>query len=496
MKKYVLIVMIFVVAAGFYAQAASDAECAAFLKIHKNATCTSETPQSLIDAVKQYGFSENVAEAKEYIRSITKNLRNSNAPPTCPGNIDRLNNTFVVCAANFLKAAESVYGKGSVTVVSAYRPPRDLGDGCGNNRAAGGATHSQHQRGLALDISPSGKATLPKLWRFAHDNPQFGVCFPYLRGDPPHMGMAGINSGEARRCANQGVTKICSGSPTFNPVDPDYNPHYAQSVNTGHENDLTASDDWDGAGLGGAGDSTFGSPYDGQYTGPDVPEDVEGNMGPGDVNLDDEEFDPQDYDENSETENSGEDDGYYNSDDYDEDWYGTGSETNGQSNDSVSTDAATINNSSVNSQQTAAEIAAQEQEIAAKIEKRGLIYNIISNPSLLTGDMAKKSWSALFGDKSEKETAQGEIYSHIAEKEALKREEREVVNVFPPAETSSELHYTPWYSIYSTRSEPIDNLHPVADLLYKDLPPQEEFSPWKNMWRTMKSIGNDIWNTS
>ncbi|GEM_PF-7090552 len=218
------------------AHAASKEECELLWGINPNVVCDASTPISDLD--RSLGITSQVAKAKQYLLSIARDLRGSKAPPTCEQNIYRLNNTFSVCSAHFLKAYQSVYGEGSVYVVSAFRPPEDLGDGCGSNKAAGGAEHSNHIYGRAMDVAPAGRDSSYKtLQSFARENPQFGVCFPYLPEytggsfyDAPHMALAGIGTGEARRCALQGVTSYCDGSPKFDPNQ--INPEHANVVET------------------------------------------------------------------------------------------------------------------------------------------------------------------------------------------------------------------------------------------------------------------------
>jgi len=43
------------------------------------------------------------------------------------------------------------------------------------------------------------------------------VCFPYLGADRPHMALAGTNTGEAQRCAAQGIASACAEGGAFDP---------------------------------------------------------------------------------------------------------------------------------------------------------------------------------------------------------------------------------------------------------------------------------------
>jgi len=212
------------------AEGATPGECAVLVGANPSIKCDSSTVVSNLD--KTLGITDSVSEAKAYLKTLTQDLRNSAAPPTDPSNIDRLNNTFAVCSAKFLKAYQTVYGKGSAVIVSAYR------DGpSGANRRAGGAPNSKHTHGLALDINPKGRGSYQTLWDFAKKNPGFAVCFPYLSGDRPHMGFAGGFGGEAAKCKAQGVKETCPGAPEF-----DHTPQYstpsdlAQNFNSSQSN--------------------------------------------------------------------------------------------------------------------------------------------------------------------------------------------------------------------------------------------------------------------
>lgn len=155
------------------------------------------------------GFSEDVGAAKKYLFSIARNLRDSQAPPDWE-HIKPLDPTFAVCAANFLKAYADE--RGPVAVVSACRscPGGDPGE----NARAGGVPNSRHTKGLALDVNPIGRgSSYQTLWAFARQHPEYGVCFPHLGADPPHMTLTGADSREGNKCMRQSVTKICSGAP-------------------------------------------------------------------------------------------------------------------------------------------------------------------------------------------------------------------------------------------------------------------------------------------
>src|SRR3989344_3040642 len=163
------------------------------------------------------GITGDVGAAKAYLKSLPKKPLSSCAPPN-DQNIERLNSKFSVCAANFFKAYTQRYS--GVVITSAFRDgqPGTAGDGSGKsaNSCAGGASGSNHMLGLAIDVYPAD-GNFPQIWNFARANPQFGVCFPYLAGDRPHMATAGFNTAEAAACARQGV-RPCEGGGIVDPV--------------------------------------------------------------------------------------------------------------------------------------------------------------------------------------------------------------------------------------------------------------------------------------
>jgi hypothetical protein len=163
-------------------------------------------------------------EAVTYLKSIRREGLSRCAPPENDKNIEGLNQTFAICAAQFLRAYQERYGQ--IIIRSALRSGENgsAEDGSGRtaNQCAGGAPSSNHMRGVAMDVNPANDSMYPTLWKFASDNPQFGVCFPHQLGganttgysDRPHMILAGIGGSEGGACARQGVTRPCSGLPT------------------------------------------------------------------------------------------------------------------------------------------------------------------------------------------------------------------------------------------------------------------------------------------
>ncbi|MCD5384551.1 MAG: D-Ala-D-Ala carboxypeptidase family metallohydrolase [Candidatus Pacebacteria bacterium] len=221
-----LALLILITAAPQVVLAATEAECTSLgFDAYPSTNCNEDT--LVTDTDRALGVTSQVADAKAYLLSVAKDLRGSKAPPTCPANIHRLNNTFAVCLSRFIKAANSEYGEGAAILVSAFRSPdskETLQNGCGNNAAAGGSKTSNHMYGRAADIIAGNGINLETLRAFTEANPQLGVCFPYVPlrlpgayNDPWHMALAGIDTGEARACARQGITSYCNQSPQYDP---------------------------------------------------------------------------------------------------------------------------------------------------------------------------------------------------------------------------------------------------------------------------------------
>ncbi len=202
------------------------------------------------------GVSNSASEAKEYLLSIAEGLSGTQAPP----NRDRvfmLNDTFAICAANFIKNYTRTTGV-AIKLRSAVRcgPNSPSSWSCDRteNARAGGATGSNHQTGLAIDINPAD-GNYPRLWKAANSDPSQGVCFPYLNGDRPHLALAGTGTGESARCVLQGVTKACSGAPAFNPNAQPY------VAGTGSGNVPTGGTNQTGGMLAPVSSNPFANPY-------------------------------------------------------------------------------------------------------------------------------------------------------------------------------------------------------------------------------------------
>lgn len=172
--------------------------------------------------IAQAGVTADVGEAKQFLVSRIGDTNSCKVQRVTPQMaIDGLNSAFATCAARFFKEYENRYNT-KVRITRASNPIQCEAELCRNNAGCGGymnspAPNSNHVKGIALDVT---NANQRQMMLFAKQNPQFGVCFPFLDHprfkDDVHMILAGINSGEARLNGCQGVTKACDGV-TFNP---------------------------------------------------------------------------------------------------------------------------------------------------------------------------------------------------------------------------------------------------------------------------------------
>lgn len=172
--------------------------------------------------IAQAGITADVGEAKQFLVSRIGDTNSCKIQRVTPQMaIDGLNSAFATCAARFFKEYESRYST-KIRINRASNPRQCEAELCRNNAGCGGymnhpAPNSNHVQGVAIDVSAANQR---QMMLFAKQNPQFGVCFPFLDHptfkDDVHMILAGIQSGEARLNGCQGVTKQCDGV-TFNP---------------------------------------------------------------------------------------------------------------------------------------------------------------------------------------------------------------------------------------------------------------------------------------
>lgn len=162
----------------------------------------------------QIGINADVGQAKQYLKSLPRT-----GSATDDSNMDKENDAFAICAANFLKEYQQRYG--GVQILAAYRSPAYDAKMCVNNPACGALMNNpnpngNHQRGLAMDVKAT-TADQQTLALFARNNPQFGVCFPFTLGgvtgagtpDTVHMILAGGPGSESSGVGCRGVTRAC-----------------------------------------------------------------------------------------------------------------------------------------------------------------------------------------------------------------------------------------------------------------------------------------------
>lgn len=151
------------------------------------------------------GIDQTAEEAKQYLKSLP-----------CPSGkcyIENINNSFAVCAANFFKEFQQRYGR--VTINRAWNSVENEARLCRNNPGCGGfmnspAPQSNHTKGVAMDVSAGNHQIT--MANFAKQNPQFGVCFPFVGSsfkDDVHMILAGIPGSEPRVVGCAGVVRAC-----------------------------------------------------------------------------------------------------------------------------------------------------------------------------------------------------------------------------------------------------------------------------------------------
>lgn len=172
----------------------------------------------------EVGIGENAEVAREYLKSLDAGMSGQCTPLF--EQYGRVNGSFAICAAQFLKAYQQEYGR--VYVNRAFnnvacetdmckRGPPGVGNvGCGGFAriaVSGGLVYSSHTTGLAMDVAVAegvGSAQQLKLIEFANKNPRFGLCFPITSWDRVHLVAAGFReNGESNMCANIGVKDRC-----------------------------------------------------------------------------------------------------------------------------------------------------------------------------------------------------------------------------------------------------------------------------------------------
>ncbi len=462
MKKCILIVIIFV---------AVPVVCV-------YAKTLPETPTEedrLREAGKYLGANCDVSEAFAYLATVKGGNMLGIQPRQGNPGIDA---NFACRLAGYIKAVKAL---GCVPkFISGYRNYKKQLDMCGYAGKPGCSRpgYSCHQYGAAVDLSgaSNGEGCKQATGELAE---KYALIFGYSAKAmvPPINREVGKNHFQCIENKTSGTSSGCNknacGTGTPPPPDPtqwDYNMYSRDPGPDPYHDNYEIPPDYTSTDPNYA--TLIDNTYDGQYTDSDFYEDTEGDTDW--VNL-----------ENPEDEvATGTDDSYGNySYDEDEDWsWLSGGETDEQGGSGGSIDQANQDIATPQNTLTADEIAQRQKEVE-KIKERSLVYNIITNPSLFTGDMAEKSWTALFGDEKEKEVAQNKIYEFIAEKEILQRQEqeREVAQISTPPDIFSEINSEPWN--FEQREESITEVLAVGDLLSKDIPPQESFPWWRIMLR-------------
>ena len=170
---------------------------------------------------KDVGMDPSAAAA--YLKSLPRGWAGSSGKDCntyADKNIDKLNGEFRVCAAKFLKAYTAQHG--AVTITSGHRDGEEAKCVCvGEPGMCGflkvdtdgkpiGGRGVGHQYGTAIDVWPFTPAevkkysndqsqpvndTVEKIQKFARDNPQFGVHFPFGMRDRPHLEPTGKGCG-------------------------------------------------------------------------------------------------------------------------------------------------------------------------------------------------------------------------------------------------------------------------------------------------------------
>ena len=223
------------------------------------------------------GISGDAGEAKAYLLSIARNLRNSAAPPT-KERIDPLNASFAICEAKFLKAYTNAHGP--IYVVSAFRcgpnSPSEIKCDRSENARAGGAGASNHQVGLAVDVNPAD-GNYAQAHSFAQSNQQYGVWFRLGMDDRPHMEPVNKSSPSCDGVAGTPADSPGSGG---NTPSSGYSQALRDYLGGGQQNGGGGDMGGGGMGSGMGGGGTGGGMSGGGSGGGQVPTGIQG-FGPG-----------------------------------------------------------------------------------------------------------------------------------------------------------------------------------------------------------------------
>ncbi len=167
----------------------------------------------------------DASSAKQYLKSLsgggTYTKCSTETRPTLDAQFGNINDTFAKCAAKFLQAYQSATND-KVRITRSSNNTRCEGQMCYMNSACGRlATHSpnatvnsNHTAGLAMDVVANGGQNA--IAQFAKQNPQFGVCFPFVGSsfnDTVHMILAAAPGTEVNGPGCAGVSRSgCEGA--------------------------------------------------------------------------------------------------------------------------------------------------------------------------------------------------------------------------------------------------------------------------------------------
>ncbi len=167
----------------------------------------------------------DASSAKQYLKSLNAggvySKCSADVRPSLDAQFANLNDTFAKCAANFLRAyQDSTHDKVQINRSSNNRQCE--GQMCYKNVHCGrlatqspnASVDSNHTAGFAMDVAAN--AGQNGIAQFAKQNPQFGVCFPFVGSsfnDPVHMILAGAPGTEGNGPGCAGVSRSgCEGA--------------------------------------------------------------------------------------------------------------------------------------------------------------------------------------------------------------------------------------------------------------------------------------------
>lgn len=177
------------------------------------------------------GITQQVGEAKQYLRSILCQGRPGNFGGAGPDlTVERLNDPFAVCAANFLKFAQQqgqnvCLNEGYRTIETQQKYAANYKNGTGGIACTLGAG-CEHPKGIAIDVNTTG--SYEWLW---NNSCQFGVDFYLRSGDKPHFVPTTHSRARGKSsCTNMPVNCFDPSSAPPEDWGPEYQPNL-QNIN-------------------------------------------------------------------------------------------------------------------------------------------------------------------------------------------------------------------------------------------------------------------------